>query len=146
MDTYNSFEELAAGQAAKDNLVSNNAQFNVRTENMPHMTLDGHGIDFRIERHDQDDRKSDGEPVDAPPISSAAERQRLYNVLRQRDMPFHGVISAGNHMLAAYAGGVLYYIPNKESSEYEVKIGSMKDVAPNSVQLTDGWETKVFID
>jgi hypothetical protein len=156
MHHYNSFNELTVDQRAKDNPISSNTLFsneqiakanNVYTENVPHISFDGRRIDFRMERYDQDDKKAEGEPLDAPPITSAADRKRFYDSLGGQRKSFHGTVPAGNHALSAYAGKVLYFVPNKENPQAgKVEVGDASNVGQDSVALPNGWHTKAYVD
>jgi hypothetical protein len=149
MQVFNSFQYVYDANSGVPS-----AQSTMSVFNMPHIPFDGGTIDFRIERYDQLDRKSEGEWVNAPIITTTPERKRLYPLLGGQQNPFHGVVPSNNGLLSAYAGKVLYFIPNKDKPQDEretakprdekVAVGSINDVHPKSERLPPGWHSKVF--
>jgi len=89
MNTYNSFDELVAGQTAMDNLVGCNAHFtDVQTENIPHLSFGELGVDYRIEHYAEEGVVAD----------MAAQAVYETHCLQERK-PVYGIIPDGHPLL-----------------------------------------------
>ena len=129
MRVFNSFNEMAVGTGHR-------VSGGMSVFNMPHCKFGDGIIDFRIELYaGYDDYK------DLNPITTEAERNRLYKLLQNKTAPFYAEVPAGSPMFPVeYHGKVLYFTP--EAGEVQT---ADNGVGLSGERLPTGWDTMVLI-
>lgn len=123
-----------------------NAGTSCKTWNQPHLTLDGHILDFCAEVYTVDEKV--GEPPhyrkhDIPAIASVK-----YDDVRGQTVAFYATVPMGSKILSAYRGKTLHV--TKQAGDVVIiedlaKL-SEEEVKALGKKLPDGWDTKVMFE
>jgi len=141
MQTYNSFKELATAQTSDEH----NVQSAMSVFNAPYPSFRGRPIDIRTERYAVDEKKADGDEIDASKIVATQAEKNTYHDRLCSGQKFYGVIPPGCTTIPGLKPNENVLYGDKDSVEgCHMEDSGAALESKGYIRLPDSWTTKII--